>query len=199
MPELEYAAIDADHVGLLACELYSQHHESSPDDFCSLLPTLDDLASFDVNFSKIPPDADHGSRPQPLNIQPSNQKLTPRTSHLPVEINMFSLRPPLIEDTLLEQSQSCRLDPAPRPFVCRDCGIRFLERRQLNNHKRNEHMRFNCTDCGKKYRHNKSLWQHRREAHEDFVLKCDRCNYMTGRAWNLQRHQDNKHPQNVLR
>lgn len=72
-----------------------------------------------------------------------------------------------------------------------------MTRHQLNNHDRNEHKRFPCTfqACAMEYRHYKSLWQHQREVHKQFKLECDKCDYTTGREWNLKRHKANKHGQ----
>jgi len=194
MPEQDYAAVDADDPDLLSSELSSQPYESSSDDLHCPLPTIDDLASFDVSLSNTPPQASDSPWLQPHTLQAHNPEPTSHPSLVSANINVSPQQLLLSEDALPPQPQSCRLNPAPRPFPCRECGRRFLERRQLSNHLRNEHRRFTCTDCGKEYRQNKSLWQHQRETHKGFVIECDQCDYTTGRRWNLQRHQDYKHP-----
>jgi DNA-directed RNA polymerase subunit M/transcription elongation factor TFIIS len=194
VPGPAFACINEDDPLSLHYEPPFQPHEFTLDEHTLPPWILENLVNVDVHLSNALLEGSEALHQQSHSQQASYEDLAPPELSTQVELCTSPLLLPPCKDRPLSPPLSYQLDPAPRRFQCPDCNRRFLERRQLSNHKRNEHKYFPCTDCGKKYRHNKSLWQHRREVHEKILLGCGQCGYTTGRMWNLQRHQDNKHP-----
>lgn len=194
LPDLDFAAADADGLAQFPSELSSQPYESSSDDSSLPLPTLDDLANFDVSLGDTPPQLNEALRQRPYTPQTIEHDTVSHVSTKPVDTTPSPSYQSPAKHALPLPPGPQPLIRAPRLFSCMECGIQFGLHHQLSNHRRNNHRRFACTECPKEFRHDKSLWQHRREAHEGFSIRCDKCPYTTGRKGNLKRHQDKKHP-----
>lgn len=137
---------------------------------------------FSASISLISPFSPQNSPEIPVQVSATSDK--------------FSCLDGDLGDASLDSSrQRCAIPRAVAPFKCQHCPARFVERRQMDNHKRNAHKLYRCSvqDCSAAYPHRKTLWEHRKRVHDGVRHQCDQCSYSCSKKSNLTRHKKIKH------
>ncbi|KAM9314019.1 uncharacterized protein KZ484_023856 isoform 2-T3 [Pholidichthys leucotaenia] len=88
----------------------------------------------------------------------------------------------------LVQEKSRPKEPPPTIHVCRECGMDFPEKQQLEEHREIHKKPYSCPDCGKTFKHEKSVEIHMRLHSVDCPFICSVCGKRCTSAETLTAH-----------